>query len=291
MTSNPETVNPKGRSLTEFAMIVRLSVTQWTARKYDKKVSAEIAANHNTDDTAGRYNKVLVAQESLKKIQSIVSAARNFNYENTLPWTDEGARILPALNYDHYMMGIKKFQREFEREVELLVSAYPQLVDDARLKLRSMFNIDDYPPADVIRHRYTFDWTVTPVPTGGDFRVVGVPNIDDIKKDIEARVASAQADALKDIWARLSDVIGRVVERLDNEDNIFRNSLVDNVESLCELIPRLNIAGDPVLDAFAKEARAKLAKYPPETLRDNKLARKEVADSAKDLFSQISKFI
>jgi len=83
-------------NLNEKAMLVKLSVSQWTARKYDKKVSQEINDQYSAHD-AGRYNKVLIAQEEIKKISKVASQARSFHYFNTLPWDDNGSRILPSV--------------------------------------------------------------------------------------------------------------------------------------------------------------------------------------------------
>lgn len=73
-------------NLTEKAMLVRLSISQWTARKYDKKISREVASLHNTSSDAGRYNKVLIAKQAIEAIQKIVSESRTYHYINTLAW-------------------------------------------------------------------------------------------------------------------------------------------------------------------------------------------------------------
>lgn len=63
-------------ALANKAMQVRLSISQWSARKYDRKVSSEVASKYNTDNDAGRYNKVLIAKDAIVKIQKIANAAR-----------------------------------------------------------------------------------------------------------------------------------------------------------------------------------------------------------------------
>ena len=82
--------------LSTRAMLSGLTIRQWTARKLDKRVTAEVAATHGTDSHVGRYNKSLVAKESLAAIVAAANAARALHYARTLPWLDDGARILPA---------------------------------------------------------------------------------------------------------------------------------------------------------------------------------------------------
>src|SRR5579859_6280593 len=63
--------------LSNTAMLASLSIHQWSAKKYDKKVSQEVAANHGMRDSSlGRYNKSLIAKKALDKISKIAGAAR-----------------------------------------------------------------------------------------------------------------------------------------------------------------------------------------------------------------------
>ena len=48
--------------ITSRAMLVAFSVSQWTAHKRDKAVSAEVAANKGAKREAGNYNKVLIGK-------------------------------------------------------------------------------------------------------------------------------------------------------------------------------------------------------------------------------------
>src|SRR3546814_5363729 len=71
---------------------VRLSA--WSARRIDRKATEEINEKNNAANDAGRYNKLLVDSKALAGIQSAISAARAFHYSRTLPWQDDGARLL-----------------------------------------------------------------------------------------------------------------------------------------------------------------------------------------------------
>ena len=46
--------------LSDKALLVNLSIKQWTAKKLDKRASVEIAKIHGADSRAGRYNKSLL---------------------------------------------------------------------------------------------------------------------------------------------------------------------------------------------------------------------------------------
>ena len=88
--------------INESAMLVSLNISQWRAYKSDKKITAEVAVTHNSDASMGKYRKSLLAREALAAIQKIAGAARDSHYTLTLPWADEGRRILSNAGYWKY---------------------------------------------------------------------------------------------------------------------------------------------------------------------------------------------
>jgi hypothetical protein len=277
------------QELTNKAMLVRLSISQWTAKKYDKKVSKEVADKYGTDQERGRYNKVLVAKAELEKINKAASAARTFHYEQTLPWQDDGARILPSANYMHYTQAMRELRREFENAVSTFIDNYSSLVDDARWQLNGLFNANDYPALNRIGKKFAFEVKVDPMPTAADFRVdLQATEVDRIRQEIEHRATQATNEAMQDLWNRLHDVVSKMAERLGTKDAIFRDSLVENVHDLVDLLPRLNLTGDARLEALRQEVAAKLTRHGPQTLRENRQARRETARAAEDILQAMA---
>src|SRR5258708_20349767 len=89
-------------SLSSRAMLCSLSISMWSARIHDRAISEEIATLHRASANAGRYNKLLLPKTALEEIQKIAQEARQEHYFMTLPWGDDGYRVLPAAAYmDH----------------------------------------------------------------------------------------------------------------------------------------------------------------------------------------------
>src|SRR5262252_4230560 len=106
--------------LSRKATLVSVEISQWSARKLDRRVTDEINSSHNASADAGRYNKLLIEAKRLEKINKLVSAARDAYYTHTKPWADEGLRILP--NVLHERLG--KILREIEREFNLAADQF-----------------------------------------------------------------------------------------------------------------------------------------------------------------------
>lgn len=274
------------------AMLVRLSIKQWSIRKYDRNVTQKIAQDYQTTMEAGRYTKVLLAENAIRKMSKILNEARSYHYERTLPWYDWGPRLLPAANYLEYTQKIQFFKTEFEKAVNEFIQNYQTYVDEARRRLNGMFNPNDYPRQSVIAHYYGFKVSVDPLPDKDDFRVsLGESEVAAIQADIEARTREAQASGMRELWTRLHDAVNSMVERLSDDKAIFRDSLVGNLTDLVSLLPKMNIADDQDLDAMARQVEKRLCGFNPDQLRSDKKSRRKAAKAAKSILDDMAGYM
>lgn len=275
-------------NITESAMLSRLSVSLWTARRHDKRLSDEVATNHGAQSDAGRYNKLLLSKDALAETSKIASAAREFHYTNTLPWMDDGYRILPAANFWHYGEKMRAYHADFDSAVAKFLDGYPSFKADARVRLNGMFREDDYPDEQRIRAKFDFDVGTMPLPQAADFRVsLNDGEVARIKSEIEQRTQAAIDGAVRDLWQRIRATVEHIAERLElyrvsggKVENPFRDSLIENARELVGLLPRLNVTGDPDLDRITREIDMKLCALDPQTLRESDVLRGKVAQDA-----------
>lgn len=278
-------------TITNSAMLVGLYVSQWTARKLDKSAGKKVSEDFGNQEQAARVHKTLIAEQAIKKISTVVNETRTFFYDNTLPWTDDGKRILPAANFMETTQKIRELEGKFWQAVTELEDNYPALIQEAKIILNGLFRQEDYPKIEDIRKRYAFAVTVDPIPDANDFRVhLQDDQIRVIRQQIEDRLQDATATAMKDLWSRLHGAVSNMAERLSDPKNIFRDSLVGNLEDLVDLLPRLNVTGDPELERLRAEVEAKLIKD-PETLRKDVDERKQTHRDAEAILSAMAAYM
>ena len=278
--------------LQEKAMLTFLTISQWTARKHDKRATEDVARKYQVCGEAGRYNKVLIAKEELQEIQKIANSARLFHYDNTLPWSDDGNRILTAANYFAYSSELQKLKTEFESHVSEFCQQYESLVKNQVSRLNGLYDLNDYPDASMIRNKFSIDIVITPLPNSNDFRVrMQEDEIARIQQEISQREKELLARAMKDCWSRLYEVVKHMAERLNDKDATFRDSLVGNIISLVQLLPKLNIADDQELESMRKEIETKLTKASPDDLRNSRHIRKKVAKEASSILDAMSGYV
>jgi hypothetical protein len=278
-------------NLSDRALLVQLSVSQWTARKYDKKISKEVAVSHGTTTDAGRYNKSLLPMNDLlDRVHKKTTHIREKFYKNTLPWGIEGTMMLPTSNYLEFVTEFRKEKGEWEYIVRDFVDNYDSLKADAQRILGGLYVEADYPSARDIEQKFSIDMAIFPVPAS-DFRVtIASDELTRIQQDVERRVAQAQQTAVRDVWNRLFEKVKHMAEKLADPKAIFRDSMVENARETCALLTRLNFTDDPNLEAMRQEVEATLLKH-PEALRNDPDLRSDTASKAKEIMDKMSVFM
>ena len=281
-------------SLATKAMLVDLSIRAWNARKFDKKITKEVAQRHGTTEKAGRYNKNLLPEkaDSYEAIWAAAGSARIEHYEQTLPWANDGARILPAANYMAYMDKSRAKRRAFEEAVATFLPEYPTLQERAKGILNGMYNPEDWPTPAIMAGRFEFSVKVFPLPSAEDFRVsLQADDVGTIRKQIERDVSESVTAAVGDLWQRLYKAVVHFREQVKG-DGVVREAMLTNLRELCEILPRLNLSGDPRLDEMQKKIADSLGGYGAEDLKRNKKrTRKQAAAEADKIVADLAAFM
>ena len=273
-------------SIQEKAMLVQLNIKQWTGKKQDKKVTAEVETAHGAHN-AGRFNKDLVSKSLLDPHIKLTGEIRKKHYELTLAWSDNGQRLLPSklfMDYTAYMRGAKA---EFAKRTSELAANYPAEVQCARQRLGTMYEPDDYPDASEIYARFDLAIEFAPVPAANDFRVdVGNEAAKEIRASITQTVHTKQEAAVKATFARVREVVSKIYERLSIPDAIFKDTLITNADDLCTVLNGLNITDDPLITQLERDIHDHLIQG-PESIRRNSVLRARVARHAQEILGRI----
>jgi len=274
------------------AMLIDLNISVWTGRKMDKKVSEEIDATKSTKARAGNYHKKLLAgSDKLEKVQKIVTAVRSWNYQQTLPWSDGGSRLLPMKNFFNYKETLNNFENQFNQAVDEFIAEYPQLVSGSAFTLGELFDRGEYPTADSLKEKFRFKFVFSPVPDAGDFRIQVE---DEAKAELEQQYKSYYeqklADAMADAWTRLHETLTHISERLDYTDENkkkFWDSTITNATELCTLLTSLNITDDPKMEQARQKLEKALSGVDASDIRESEAIRSSVkskVDAILDMF-------
>ncbi|HEY6320349.1 MAG TPA: hypothetical protein VJA16_02190 [Thermoanaerobaculia bacterium] len=279
---------PPTASLTERALLAALNIREWRGRRRDREVTESVAREHGADRNAGCYTKAIVPRDFLAAIAKVRTEARTAHCLLTLPWCDDGFRILPADLHLDYMERFRDLRARFHGAVAEFLAAYHDAKAAARTKLGSLYNDDDYPSSARLRQAFELEVKLQPLPAAGDWRLdLPAPTVERLRLDLEARLADAQRHAMGDLYRRLAAVVSRMASTLAEPDKRFRNTLVGNVRELCQLLPSLNLARDQDLASLAREIEHRLAALDPALLRLDPASRQSAAQEAAALLAAV----
>ena len=249
-------------SIASSAMTVELSMSIWTARKKDHKASDDVASMNAADKGVANVTKNLLGNcDELIALQKFAGNLRNLHYSMTMPWSDNGQRLVTTMQYFKYNEVMTEMIDEGWRMVDDFLNVYEWKVMDAQAKLGAMFNRDEYPTRDAIRDKFAFRLSYEQLPDGGntgDWRL-------DLPHEAMQTLRTSYTDtfnlkikgAMDDIWHKLHDNLTTLVRQLDvNEEgkgNRLYDSVFDRAIELTEMLGTCNVTGDSQMEAMRRQ--------------------------------------
>lgn len=291
-------MNTTRYNLDTCAMLVEFNASVWTARKLDKGTTDEVISTKSAmAKDAARVNKNLLAgRPELDAINQQIGKVRTFVYDNTLPWSDSGLRLLPTVNFMTFSAKMGEYEEEFNTMVDDFVQTYPTLITAQAMALGDMFKRDEYPTAQAIAEKFRFRVGYMPVPTAGDFRVdVGNEAQAELKQQLEKLQAERVETAMADVRARLGEHLRRMSDRLavdvingEVKTRRFHDSLVSGALELCDIVKSLNVVGDTNLEDTRRSLANLLSGVEPDDLRKNMEVRTDVRAQVDQLLDKFA---
>ena len=285
---------PEAKTLSQKAMLAELTIKGWSGRAQDNEAAAHTAQAYQANVEWMKFTKRLVNKEALKAVKKAENEARKTHKELTLPWNENGQRILPAQAYQDYMTRMAAHRDAHEAAVDAFLAEFDALVEEARKELGGLFNPADYPEAGDLLDKFLFDTELNALDVTGDFRVkMADSEMKALQEQIARRTEARLAGAMHDVYERLHDVVSHMAERLraykpkQGEDgkieNPFRDATLNNVRDIVDLLPKLNLTNDPALTALAQEVKQTLLAADAKELRNDDAKRADVAAQAEKI--------
>lgn len=263
-------------ALSQRAMLVRLKRSMWDPYAFDRLQTDKVEADTGVKK-AGRFNKRLMLDcYMLTDTNSAFNDAYTYVQRNTVPWLDDGFRMLPSHMYFDFAAGVRELIATAKRKAALLANNWDKSVRYDMLRLGPLANPKDYPTD--IASRYDISIKFMPIPDSGDFRV----NIsEEDRRTLEEQLAEAEANVAKYLLGQLLEPIKKATEKLaipiGQDGARFHNTLMSNITDMVERARKLNLSNDPKITELVDEIHSAMRGYAaaPDLLRENIGARSD----------------
>lgn len=275
-------------TLRRRALVTNLCVRKYSATKTDKRASDKVENDNGAQAKTAQVRKRIIVHDLLRDFTRNEQSARHYMYRMTFPWSDTGMRLLPIDAYEDYISQMGVYQEEAFRLVDAIVESFPQMKEEAKKYLGSLYDEMDYPSAASVQKYFDFDVVVQPMPAfDDDIRInLGDHQAEMIRKETEQRMKSALTESMNEAWKRLYDVVCHVKERVEPESRVHKTS-IQNAREIAELLPKLNINQDQELDRLAAELKASLP-HDVRQFRKSDEDKKKLHDDMDRILGQMS---
>lgn len=272
-------------SLQDRAMIVTLTCSQFGLTKKDKTASRKTAELFSADEKRVSFSKKLITDEGVvKDIRNLIVEVYSYHNSTTLPWMDNGGRILPSDLYFDYTEKIRHFKEQLETKVDELCSIWSDVKYTAQRELGDLYNEQEFPSTWDLRNKYGIRINIAPFPDVKDFRVnLGQVEIDRLKRQY---AESVDVSIQTELWGRFRKLVEHYKERMSSEGKLYA-SVLDHLRDFVQLLPKLNITNDPAIEALAQQVQEELLRYPADIIRDNPYLKEDMAEGADKILDQM----
>lgn len=285
------------QNLSSKAMLVSFSVSQYGASAKDKARSIEITSNNSAAKNRAKVTKKLIdkSEKAFTNIVNHIQQMRLYHKSITLPWGDEGTRILPCAMFSEYRENINAMINTANQLIEELIIDWPNIMEREKAnysKLGYLWDSDDYCSAYELRSKYSFEVNIYPLPDVSDFRVsLQGKELDDLKQQYEQTLSATMQAANKDLFGRLHDVVSKLADNIREPDKKFKEASVNNICKLCDILEKLNIGENKDLEKLSNDIREKLCVDDIDKLRKDKAFRAEISKEADAILDSMASYL
>jgi len=279
-------------TISSSAMLVELSISQWAGRKTDKRVTKKVKDDEGAIENSGSFSKNLLPDEPIfDRVGSLMGAMRTEHYHSTMPWANQGPRLLTTPIFFDYNKTLTALKQEQEEDaLPHFFAEYDRMVARAPHKLAGLFDIYDYPDLDTLKQKFSVALNYYPVPTAGDFRVdVGNEAMEVLRSSYASYYDTQLKGAYKDVWRRTHDALANMSKRLEGkEKQRFHDTLVTNVTDMVELLDKFNITDDADMRKAKRRLEQALRGITPDGLREDSALRLETKAKVDEVLKEFS---
>lgn len=214
-------------------LLVGLNISRWSAQKKDLSAVEIIANEHGTKRDRARFYKTLISGPEIDAVMSAANRARAAHNKMTIPWNSDGARYLQTASLYDYMGMMNDAKQDYYDAVDKFLEVYEHLCLEAVDDLGDLYKASEYPSKEEIRKKFSMDYYMEPVPDNFDSIFADIYQ-DELEAQLKASLQKKSQAARETLLRDILMFAERAVDRLRDQDTVFRSSLITNIIDSCK---------------------------------------------------------
>lgn len=228
-----------------------------------------------------------------KAVTAIKSQAAAFWRGITLPYPQEGVRLIRQEDVSGFETRMQDFKAQLEAAVANLQLEYETIKEKAREKLGSLYNPQDYPAN--LDGVFAISWEYPPIEPP-QYLMQFNPQLyaqeqNKIQRRFEDAVSLAEQAFAEELAGLVSHLIERLTEEPGGKKKAFRASTIENFKEFYENFRRMNVRSNAELESLITQANDLVAGVDPKDLRQNQEMQATLRTQMADLKTSIDSVI
>lgn len=293
-TSGP--VESAAREMRQSMGAVKLSFS-WmgTQRKLSDAQTKQAADMFEASTELVTASKRLIDTKhpAYKAVTAIKSQAAAFWRGITLPYPQEGVRLIRQEDVSGFETRMQEFKAQLEAAVANLQLEYETIKEKAREKLGSLYNSEDYPAN--LDGVFAISWEYPPIEPPRYLMQFNPQLYAQEQNKIQRRFEDAVALAEQAFAEELSGLVSHLIERLTEEPGgkkkAFRASTIENFKEFYENFRRMNVRSNAELETLISQANELVSGVDPRDLRQNQELQSTLRTQMSELKTSIDSVI
>lgn len=287
-------------------VLVRVTNKAFGLSQTDKSSSAEMNKAKNAAPDAGRVvvKKLPGADMLHKAIVAHQAATAEYIKSRTMPCYGEGNwRILPNPGIEPLVVGLNDYNAKFKELREELDRSADTILGAAHAN-KGNYNVT-IPTREELVGAYSMEVQFKPIPDASNFKHLPDVVAQKLSRHLNRHLVQAIEESQRDTLHRFIEPLNKFIERMQAYDKrlkviangddpgkhgIFRDSAVQNIKELHDVLDSFNIAGDERLTQLS-QMLDNLANTDPEELRKSDSLREQAMKRAESTLANLDKWL
>jgi hypothetical protein len=274
------------------AVLVTVSIHSFGIRRQAGARLDVSKSGEKIDESILSIGKKLIDSTTWDEIASLDGSFRREVEKRALPSRyRRGTWLLPIRLLDWFEEEVEVFRAERNTLVDQLCSEYAALVEDARVKLASLFDRRQYPPVEVVRDCYRIDtqYEAPSVPKALESLAPDIFRRESRK--LRASMEEAAQETRMALRRGLQDLVANLQDKLTDEPGkrkVLTKAAVENLQEWLSLFDDRDITNDSELAALVERCKRLMAGVDRDLLATDAAVQREVKAGFAQVTSKMS---
>lgn len=284
------TVNiPTGNRIQQDSVMLYLSMGRLRTRR---KINSN-AVTSDIDVNLLHVSKDIMESPELKAIGEHDTEIKTWVRARCLPspFKKKGILILPVRLIAEVANRIEESRLARIPLIEQFLEMYEQRKEEAKPKLGSGFNEQDYPAIEKVREAFTFEFQMWELSAPGQLAAVNrdlyqreLVKMQNMWSEASHQVSAVLLQEFRKLSAHMAD---KLAPTEDGKAKIFRDTTVTNLTAWLDLFQVRNLGDDQELVAAVDKARQAIQGIKPDTIRNSDSLREQLAQDFAAITEQV----